>query len=198
MPLPGQLLQMRARREGQPQRHARAVHHLACMQVQGAAQEGQLIPHEGQQLRGAAGEVHGQEATLADAAADRRRGDVAALVRRSKTGNAQHRSQTASLSVPCVEHGHVGSRIIPGRTGHAHRRDLLITHEGRQLLEALGKLTHMNENGLGLPEAPLALRDGQELPAGRQDLPCRRHGSDGGGVAAGIHANDNFFQIHHC
>ena len=53
----------------------------------------------------------------------------------------------------------------------------------------------MNKDGFGLAQAPLPLRDGQEPAAAGQHLPFRRHSGNGGGVAAGVHADDDAF---HC
>ena len=55
VPPQGQLFQMRPGRKRQSQRHAHPVHHLPRVQVKGAAQEGQRLAPQAEQLGGAAG-----------------------------------------------------------------------------------------------------------------------------------------------
>ena len=163
---------MRSRRERQPQRHARAVNHLPCMEVKRPAKQRQVVIHQRQHFGRAAGEMHCQQIARRHAAIHLRGFHMPALVRRSKTGNAKQSRQTAALCVPCLT------------AGSAHRDDFAIRQIRRQFLNQPRQLTDMREHRLRLPQPALSLWNRQQLAAARNHIALRGYGSSGRGVAA--------------
>ena len=175
---------MRSRRKRQPQRHARAVNHLPCMEVERPAEQRQAVIHQRQHLGRAAGKMHCQQIARRHAAIHLRGFHMPALVRRSKTGNAKQSRQTAALCVPCLKHGHIRRFLIPWTAGSAHRDDFAIRQIRRQFLNQPRHLTDMREHRLRLPQPALSLWNRQQLAAARNHIALRGYGSSGRGVAA--------------
>ena len=191
MSLQGQFLQMRPGRKRQSQRHAHPIHYLPSVQVEGAAQEGQHVIPQAEQLGSSAGKMHRQQVAGSNAAVHHGGGHMPPLVGGRKVRDAKHRSQAAGLRIPHLEYGHIGFFLVSGAGGCAYGDNLIPADEFPQFLQPLRQLAHMDEHALALAQTALTQLYRKQLSTAGHHLSIRRDRGGGGGVAAGIQPHDH-------
>ena len=186
---------MLARWERQLQKLPRPVDQLTGGNVRGAADAGTLhisaLRLHQKQLRGAAGQMPGKMGFLHQihpSRAPQRRGHMPLLVRNLHQRHAQSVRQQLCMGIAHHEAGHIAPLHRPGTGADAHRRDGVLPNMGKQPAGKLRQAFDMSKYRVGLTQTQLPLPDGQKAGAILAPLAVKK--SDGGGVIAGVNADD--------